>query len=170
MKKFIVSNFYSLSFVLLGIINIVGYLFPFIVFKGVVTSFTNGYNLFSWFNSQYDEGFIFASTSIAIFSVAIITLVFGLVSIYFKNNMKKSTNKVVATTLLFLLITTSSIGLLLLFKYTEQISTKYIFSHFQTPTVGYGVIILFAFNVIVSIFLIVFKVVRRSKICTAMIF
>lgn len=78
--------------------------------------------------------------------------------------MKKPTNKIVATTLLFLLIITSSFGLLLLFKYTEQISTKYIFSHFQTPTVGYGVIMLFALNIIIGILLIVFKVVRRSKI------
>ena len=84
LKRFISQNIHDLAFILWESINFICYAFPFFVFNGIIPSWTNGYDLISWFDGRYVEGQFIASISLMILSLSIIMIIFSLFSILMK--------------------------------------------------------------------------------------
>lgn|GEM_PF-7133681 len=162
MKNNIFKNLNSFCLIVLGIINLILYLTPFIVFEGLIPSFYNGYELFSWFNSPYDEGPIITIISLVIFMLSMIMLIIGLISLQDKSNLKKVLPKGVFYVLILLFFISNAIGLPALIHFADVMSTKYIFSN-QIPSIGIGAIILFAINMISCVSMFVFSFFNKSN-------
>lgn len=156
------KNEISILFIMWGFFNIIGYVLPFVIYKGVITSWVSGYELFSWLNINYVGGPFIASISLIIYILCLLMIIYGVLTIVRKCSTKTKLHKTIILIFVFLFIIINGIGLLYFYEVINKIADNHIFAGFSTPVIGFGVVVVYSLNIVISI-LVALKIIIKDK-------
>ncbi len=157
-------KFLSLSILGLGIINLLVFFTPFIAYKHAFDPFDNGYQLLQYFAISPSEGIPIAISTWAIFTVSVVTAIYGCYLYYHKKhfNIYKHLRIIEKSSYAYLGII--STGMIIIFIMIDQIRFQYIQHSIAVPESGIGLQIFLWLNIIAPIIMRFVVVVIHARL------